>query len=53
MQVGGEGELFLDSLGQRKKAAKGEWFENAVTHWCYAFWMLGVLTARDSSHIDN
>ena len=43
MQVGGEGELFLDSLGQRKKAAKGEWFENAVTHWCYAFWMIGCV----------
>ena len=47
-QVGGEGELFLDSLDQMKKASKGELFENAVTHRCYAFWMLGVLTARDS-----
>ena len=39
-----EGEMFLDSLGQMKKASKGELFENAVTHRCYAFWMLGVFT---------
>ena len=38
-----EGELFLDSLGQMKKASKGELFENAVIHRCYAFWMLGGL----------
>ena len=39
-----EGEMFLDSLGQMKKASKGELFGNAVTHRCYAFWMLGVFT---------
>jgi len=41
--VGEEGEMFLDSLGQMKKASKGELFENAVIHRCYSFWMLGVL----------
>ena len=30
------------TLGQTKKASKGELFENAVIHRCYAFWMLGV-----------
>ena len=42
--VGQEGEMFLDSLGQMKRASKGELFENAVIHRCYAFWMLGVFT---------
>ena len=27
-----------------KKFSKGELFENAVIHRCYAFWMLGFLT---------
>ena len=42
--VGQEGDMFLESLGQMKRASKGELFENAVIHRCYAFWMLGVLT---------
>ena len=42
--VGQEGDMFLDSLGQMKRASKGELFENAVIHRCYAFWMLGVFT---------
>ena len=29
--------MFLDSLGQMKRASKGELFENAVIHRCYAF----------------
>ncbi len=31
-------------MGQMETASKGEWFENAALHRCYAFCMLGVLT---------
>ena len=36
-------EPLPDALGQMKKFSKGELFENAVIHRCYAFWMLGAL----------
>jgi amino acid adenylation domain-containing protein len=38
-----EGEVVMDSLGQMKKLSKWALFETAVTHRCYAYWMIGVL----------
>ena len=36
-------EPLPDALGQMKKFSKGELFENAVIHRCYALWLLGAL----------
>jgi hypothetical protein len=41
--AGQEGDLVMDSLGHMKKLSKWALFETAVTHRCYAFWMIGVL----------
>jgi len=39
-----EGDVVMDSLGQMKKMSSWAIFENNVTHRCYAYWMIGVLT---------